>query len=364
MVFYLLGTMTDILVIPYCVYLCPLRSFGRRCLFVTIRSTMNPLNDLIQSHNMYDAMEQHAHRDAVHTPPPLSYQTDTRGQDTPSFGAHTYQHPPEYRSSEPVQPPMQAVQQYHHPRVAPMPPQGYQTDQERHTMHTMMREISLMQRRLSGMITSLEAMMERTDILHEYHHIARYSSERAAAAHTMVSAQPPRYTPPSFTDYRPPQSEQHTQYNQPQVPSYPPYSMQVADQHQAPAPQVESPMSIKEGVFNGTHMISAEGDIYAIPVSFLCDQKLIEGDIMQAMVFASGQIKYKLSEPTPREHIMGILSTHSGTSPFYIVQTANKAYNVLKEAVELAGATPGKQILLTVPAGGESEWATIEKVFS
>jgi hypothetical protein len=253
-------------------------------------------------------------------------------------------------------------------------PQPYQTEQERHTMHTMMREISLMQRRLSGMITSLEAMMERTDILHEYHHISRYSSERAAAAYTTTTPTQPRYTAPSHsspvTHYHgqgsvrqviqrelPYQQFQHTNPYQSQT------QQQVQYQTTAP-PAVESPMSIKEGVFNGTHMISAEGDIYAIPVSFLCDQKLIEGDIMQAMVFASGQIKYKLSEPTPREHIMGILSTHSGTSPFYIVQTANKAYNVLKEAVELAGATPGKQILLTVPAGGESEWATIEKVFS
>lgn len=343
---------------------------------------MNSLNDLIQSHNMYDAT---SHIQPLEVPPEPEYQEikqpEFRQAPTqPTYSESSPQYVPRQEYYAPPQMPMRDVApQYVQPErhlptyqyPAPREHQVYQVEQERHTISTMMRDIASMQRRLSGMMSSLEAMIERTDIMHEYHHIARYSSERGMAAQQRVSYQEP-IAEPRYTQY----AQQPTQHRQ--VVEHP-YQLQPT--HQPPTPQqgtghmnqpqqfdpqqaVEEPMSIKEGVFDGANMISAEGDMYAIPVSFLCDQKLIEGDIMQAMVFASGQIQYKLSEPIAREHIMGILSTHSGTSPYYIVQTANKAYNVLKEAVESAGATPGKQILLTVPAGGESEWAAIEKIFT
>lgn len=277
------------------------------------------------------------------------------------YDPHTVQHALYTQREDHTEPPIEAYeprQTYtpvEPPRTAQYPSQYYPAvqqpqqqspyaAQDRQTIQSMMREISLMQRRLDIMMSSCQAMIERTQIMHEYHHIARYEQRRQHMPPMQHNA-PQYYSEAQFTP-------SHMQRP----------IMQEPPAYAAPTPQPA--LSTKEGVFDGTHMISADGDIYTVPKAFLCKESLIEGDIMQAQVFPSGEISFAVSEPTAREHIMGILSTHAANSPHYIVQTANKAYKVLTEAVEASGAAPGNQVLLTVPAGGESEWAAIEKVFA
>lgn len=279
---------------------------------------MNSMNDLIRSHSMYDD----SYRPAPQVEPQAQY----------------YQAPP------PPQPEPVAVQShlpertnYSHPYTRPT--QTHSAMQDRKTIHAMMQEIAYMQHRLDMLMSSCETMMERTYVSHEYHHIARFHGQ-----------------------FDPNRAQQQPQYQQPTPQSHTQPQQVVHEQVAPPTPQPTS--MTKEGVFDGVHMISAEGDMYVLESSFICKHNLIEGDILSACVYSTGKIDYTLSEPTSREHIMGILSTHAAGAEHYIVQTASKAYKVLTEAVETSGATPGKQVLLTVPAGGESEWAAIEQVFT
>jgi hypothetical protein len=142
--------------------------------------------------------------------------------------------------------------------------------------------------------------------------------------------------------------------------------MQTEQPHQSqdlPTSLSKEALGVKEGVFDGEHMISADGDVYKVHPNFASKEGLIEGDLMKAAIYSDGSISFEVIEKTARENIMGILSTHAANSPYYIVQTAQKAYKVLGEAVNLHQASPGAQVRLLIPLGGESDWAAIDTVF-
>lgn len=296
---------------------------------------MNSLNNLIQSHDMYDDFDtsftdstpSNLPKQPPFAPAPQVVQNTTNyeSQATPTIEPSFTQEIPQPSYTERFQQ-SQYVTPFQTPQPAPAMDQA--------ALHSMIMEIQDIERRLHVLFHSCQRLLQ-------------YNQPPAMPRQQQLPPQQPHF--------------QHTA-TMPQQPNY--YAKPVPPPiMEEPAAVPAQPLGIKEGVFDGEHMISADGETYKVPPTFACKAKLIEGDFMKAQVFSSGQVKFKQAEASERENIMGILSTHSANSPYYIVQTASKAYKVLLEAVQMHNGTPGAQVLLIVPQGGESEWAAIETIY-
>jgi len=116
---------------------------------------------------------------------------------------------------------------------------------------------------------------------------------------------------------------------------------------------------IVEGVFDGKSMIGPDQREYPIPANYASKSKLIPGDIMKLTVASDGGFTYKQIGPVERKRVVGPLTSEDGQ---YKVIAAGKAYKVLLASVTFYRAEPGDEVVLLVPAVGESEWGAIDNV--
>ncbi|MCF7845952.1 MAG: hypothetical protein K9L85_01815 [Candidatus Peribacteraceae bacterium] len=116
---------------------------------------------------------------------------------------------------------------------------------------------------------------------------------------------------------------------------------------------------IIEGVFDGKSMIGPDKREYPVPANYASKSKLVPGDVMKLTVAPDGSFTYKQIGPVERKRVVGPLTSEEGQ---YKVIAAGKAYKVLLASVTFYRAEPGDEVVLLVPAVGESEWGAIDNV--
>ncbi|MBU1090032.1 hypothetical protein KKF38_04565 [Patescibacteria group bacterium] len=116
---------------------------------------------------------------------------------------------------------------------------------------------------------------------------------------------------------------------------------------------------IIEGVFDGKSMIGSDKKEYPIPANYASKSKLVPGDVMKLTVGGDGGFTYKQIGPVERKRVVGPLTSEDGQ---YKVIAAGKAYKVLLASVTFYRAEPGDEVVLLVPAMGDSEWGAIDNV--
>ena len=116
---------------------------------------------------------------------------------------------------------------------------------------------------------------------------------------------------------------------------------------------------IVEGIFDGKSMIGPDKKEYPIPANYASKSKLVPGDVMKLTVAADGGFTYKQIGPIERKRVVGPLTSEEGQ---YKVIAAGKAYKVLLASVTFYRAEAGDEVVLLVPATGESEWGAIDNV--
>ena len=122
---------------------------------------------------------------------------------------------------------------------------------------------------------------------------------------------------------------------------------------------VSSEGKIVEGVFEGKSMIGSDKKEYPIPANYASKSKLVPGDVMKLTVGDDGGFTYKQIGPVERKRVVGPLTSEDGQ---FKVIAAGKAYKVLLASVTFYRAEPGDEVVLLVPAVGDSEWGAIDNV--
>lgn len=116
---------------------------------------------------------------------------------------------------------------------------------------------------------------------------------------------------------------------------------------------------IVEGVFNGKSMIGPDSRDYPVPANYASKSKLVPGDVLKLTIGGDGGFVYKQIGPVERKRVVGPLTSEDGQ---FKVIAAGKAYKVLLASVTYYRAEPGDEVVLLVPAVGESEWGAIDNV--
>ena len=116
---------------------------------------------------------------------------------------------------------------------------------------------------------------------------------------------------------------------------------------------------IVEGVFNGKSMVGPDGKDYPVPANYASKSKLVPGDVMKLTIGGDGGFVYKQIGPVERKRVVGPLTQEDGQ---YKVIAAGKAYKVLLASVTFYRAEAGDEVVMLVPAVGDSEWGAIDNV--
>ena len=117
-----------------------------------------------------------------------------------------------------------------------------------------------------------------------------------------------------------------------------------------------------EGVFNGEHMVSADGHIYYIPANYASKSKLVEGDVMKVTITKDGKLIFKQISPIIRKTLLGELVCNEQGQ--WIVAVQEKLYRVLTASITFHHGKSGNQVTIIVPKDTQSNWGAVEHIFS
>lgn len=114
-----------------------------------------------------------------------------------------------------------------------------------------------------------------------------------------------------------------------------------------------------EGVFDGEHMMGADGKQYVVPPNYASKSKLVEGDILKLTVTDDGQFIYKQIGPIDRQRIICLLARDEVTGD-YVAIGDGKKWQILTASVTFFRAEPGDDVVVLVPKNAPSHWAAME----
>ncbi len=113
------------------------------------------------------------------------------------------------------------------------------------------------------------------------------------------------------------------------------------------------------GTFDGQIMIGNDGKQYPVPANYASKSKLVEGDMLK-LVIDNGVFLYKQVGPIERKNLIGIAGQDESGN--YFVLADGKPYKILLASITYFKIEPGDEVVITVPADGESTWAAVENV--
>jgi len=119
--------------------------------------------------------------------------------------------------------------------------------------------------------------------------------------------------------------------------------------------------NVVECVFNGQHMIGPDGKEYTVPANYASKSKLVEGDGLKLTITAEGRFIYKQIKPIERKRIVGTL-VYNHESHQYRVAFEGKEWHVLTASATYYKGEEGDEVVLLVPAVGESSWGAVENI--
>lgn len=101
------------------------------------------------------------------------------------------------------------------------------------------------------------------------------------------------------------------------------------------------------GIFDGTNMVTAKGEIHPIPANYASKSLLVTGDTLK-LVEEDGEKRFKQIEHVKRHKTTGIL--HKKDGKFKVI-TPEGSYNVLGASIEHFKGDVGDEVTLQLPAG-------------
>lgn len=116
-----------------------------------------------------------------------------------------------------------------------------------------------------------------------------------------------------------------------------------------------------EGVFDGSHMVGADGRTYPVPPNYASKSKLVEGDVLKLTVRPDGAFLFKQVGPVERKRLTGTVAFDPSTDS-YLVACGGAVYKVLTASVTFFKASPGDEAVVLVPKGAKCVWAAMENV--
>jgi hypothetical protein len=116
-----------------------------------------------------------------------------------------------------------------------------------------------------------------------------------------------------------------------------------------------------EGIFDGTFMVTSEGERHLVPENYASKSKLIEGDMLKLIIKTDGTHIYKQISPVERKRLVGVLGTDTVMNTPIVIVGAD-VYKVLTASVSYHKSVPGDEVVILVPGSGKSLWAALERV--
>lgn len=101
------------------------------------------------------------------------------------------------------------------------------------------------------------------------------------------------------------------------------------------------------GMFDGTNMVTAKGEVHPIPANYASKSLLVIGDTLK-LVEEDGEKRFKQIEHVKRHKTTGIL--HKKDGKFKVI-TPEGSYNVLGASIEHFKGEVGDEVTLQLPAG-------------
>ena len=113
------------------------------------------------------------------------------------------------------------------------------------------------------------------------------------------------------------------------------------------------------GVFDGTHMIAADGKKYEVNANYVAKSLLVPGDNLKMVEEGDKQL-FKQVSKVPRVKKEGILNKKEGK--WYVITDAG-SYRVLDVAVDFRRGDVNDEAAVLVPEGAnDNEYAALEKL--
>ena len=116
-----------------------------------------------------------------------------------------------------------------------------------------------------------------------------------------------------------------------------------------------------EGVFDGTYLVTQDGQKYEVPANYAAKSRLVYGDLLK-MVEEEGKTMFKQIEKAPRKRIEGILNKKEGS--WYIL-TDSGSYKISDNAAEFSRAEINDEAIVLIPEGVlEVPFAALDKIIT
>jgi len=117
-----------------------------------------------------------------------------------------------------------------------------------------------------------------------------------------------------------------------------------------------------EGVFDGQHMMGADGKQYLVPQNYASKSKLVEGDIMKLSITPQGAFIYKQIGPIDRKRVVGKLTQDE--QGFWNVTDRVHHWRVLTASVSFFKGQDGDETVILIPGTTPSKWAAVENIIA
>lgn len=118
---------------------------------------------------------------------------------------------------------------------------------------------------------------------------------------------------------------------------------------------------IIEGAFDGQNMLGPDGKQYSVPANYASKSKLVEGDVLKLTITRDGSFIYKQIGPIDRQRLIGQLSRDEVSGEYRVV-AEGKSYKVLLASITYFKGEPGDEVVILVPALGDTRWAAVENI--
>lgn len=118
---------------------------------------------------------------------------------------------------------------------------------------------------------------------------------------------------------------------------------------------------IIEGAFDGQNMLGPDGKQYSVPANYASKSKLVEGDVLKLTITRDGSFIYKQIGPIDRQRLIGQLSRDEVSGEYRVV-AEGKSYKVLLASITYFKGEPGDEVVILVPAVGDTRWAAVENI--
>lgn len=117
-----------------------------------------------------------------------------------------------------------------------------------------------------------------------------------------------------------------------------------------------------EGVFDGQHMMGADGKQYLVPPNYASKSKLVEGDILKLAITGDGAFIYKQIGPTERKRVTcQLIQSEQGL--FEATDHVHR-WRLLTAAVTYFKGKAGDEVVIMIPSDAPSKWAAVENIIS